>query len=123
MVFFVMCIKTRAVQIAGVRIAPDGDWMKQIARNLLDPADGFLRHATHLIHDRVPVFTEAWTVLLKAGGVTCVPIYHTERYHQGLGSQIIIPTPSPSNDNASLGAVGCRSRLGGLLNFYRREAA
>jgi hypothetical protein len=41
MVFFVMCIKTRAVQIAGVRIAPDGDWMKQIARNLLDPVHGF----------------------------------------------------------------------------------
>jgi putative transposase len=166
-VFFVMCIRTRAVQIAGVRIAPDGEWMKQIARNLLDPVDGFLRHATHLIHDRDPVFTEAWTVLLKTGGVTCVPIparspncnphaerfvktmrsecldhfvifgerhlrhlvgefadhYHTERYHQGLGSQIIMPTPSPSNDNASPGAIGCRSRLGGLLNFYRREAA
>ena len=44
---------------------PDGDWMTQTARNLLDPADGFLRHATHLIHDRDPVFTEAWTVLLK----------------------------------------------------------
>jgi hypothetical protein len=34
-----------------------------------------------------------------------------------------MPTPSPSNDNASLGAIGCRSRLGGILNFYRREAA
>ena len=49
--------------------------------------------------------------------------YHTVRYHQGLGSQIIMPTPSPSNDKASLRAIGCRSRLGGLLNFYRREAA
>jgi hypothetical protein len=26
----------------------------QIARNLLDPVDGFLRYATHLIHDRDP---------------------------------------------------------------------
>jgi len=26
--------------------------------------DGFLRRATHLIHDRDPVFTEAWTALL-----------------------------------------------------------
>jgi hypothetical protein len=49
MVFFVIEVKSRAVQIAGVRIAPDGDWMKQIARNLLDLADGFLRHASHLI--------------------------------------------------------------------------
>ena len=49
--------------------------------------------------------------------------YHTVRYHQGLGSQIIMPMPSPGNDNASQGAIGCRSRLGGLLNYYRREAA
>jgi hypothetical protein len=68
MVFFVVEVKSRAVQIAGVRIAPDGDWMKQIARHLLDPADGFLRHASHLIHDRDPVFTEAWTALLTTGG-------------------------------------------------------
>ena len=49
--------------------------------------------------------------------------YLTERYHQGIGSQIIRPRASPSNDNATLGAIGCRSRLGGLLNYYCREAA
>jgi hypothetical protein len=49
--------------------------------------------------------------------------YHTERYHQGLGSQIIMPMPLPSNDNAPLSAIACRSRLGGLLSFYRREPA
>jgi hypothetical protein len=49
--------------------------------------------------------------------------YLTERYHQGLGNQIIMPTPSPSNDNPTPGAIGCRSRLGGLLNYYRHEAA
>jgi hypothetical protein len=47
----------------------------------------------------------------------------TERPHQGIGSQIISPKPSPSNDNATLGAIGCPSRLGGLLNYYGREAA
>jgi putative transposase len=167
MVFFVIEFKSRAVQIAGVRVAPDGDWMKQIARNLLDPADGFLCHATHLIHDRDPVFTEAWTALLQTGGVKCVPIpaqspncnphaerfvktiraecldhfiifgerhlrhvikdfvahYLTERHHQGIGSQIIRPKASPSNDNATLDAIGRRSRLGGLLNYDHREAA
>jgi hypothetical protein len=49
--------------------------------------------------------------------------YLTERYHQAMGSQIISPMVSPSNDNATLGAIGCRSRLGGLLNYYCREAA
>ncbi len=54
MVFFVMEIKTRAVEIGGIRVDPDGEWLKQVAQNLVDPLDGFLRHATHLIHDRDP---------------------------------------------------------------------
>jgi hypothetical protein len=49
--------------------------------------------------------------------------YPTERHHQGIGSQIITPKASPSNDNATLDAIGRRSRLGGLLNYYHREAA
>jgi len=49
--------------------------------------------------------------------------YHSERYHQGVGGQLIRPLPAPSNDNVPLGAVKCRTRLGGLLNFYHREAA
>ena len=49
--------------------------------------------------------------------------YLTERYHQGIGSQLIRPSAAPSNDNAPLGAVRCRSRLGGVLNYYCRNAA
>lgn len=49
--------------------------------------------------------------------------YHTERYHQGIGSRLILPLPGPNADNATLGAVRCRSRLGGQLNFYLRQAA
>jgi hypothetical protein len=45
------------VETAAVRIAPDGNWIKQIARNLLDPAAGVLRKARYLIHDRDPVLT------------------------------------------------------------------
>jgi hypothetical protein len=49
--------------------------------------------------------------------------YLAERYHQGIGGRIIKPKASPSNDNATRGAVRCRSHLGGLLNYYCREAA
>jgi len=49
--------------------------------------------------------------------------YLTERHHQGIGSQIIRPEASASNDNATLDAIGRRSRLGELLNYYHREAA
>jgi len=42
---------------------------------------------------------------------------------QGIGGQIIRPRPSPNNDNAVLATIRCRSRLGGQLRFYHREAA
>jgi putative transposase len=74
MVFFVIELRSRAVQVAGIRITPDGAWMLQVARNLLDAEDGFLRNATHLIHDRDPLYTKAWTTLLKSEGVASVRI-------------------------------------------------
>src|SRR5262249_28547175 len=38
-VFFVMTLKTRTVEIAGITSEPDGAWMTQLARNLTDPSD------------------------------------------------------------------------------------
>jgi hypothetical protein len=37
--------------------------------------------------------------------------------------QLIRPPTLSGNDNGSTGALHCRSRLGGLLNFYYRKAA
>ena len=166
MVFFVIEIKSRAVEVAGIRVNPDEAWMKQLARNLVDPVDGFLRGAKYLIHDRDPLFTEAFIAVLEAGGVKSVAIpaqslncnpcaerfvktvkyeclnhfvifgerhlrhlikefvehYMTERFHQGIGGQLI-RNVGPTNDNGADGKVACRSRLGGLLNYYHREAA
>ena len=46
--------------------------------------------------------------------------YHRERNHQGLDNRIIRPefVPHPQH-----GRVRCRERLGGLLNYYYRQAA
>lgn len=74
MVYFVIELHTRAVHVAGLRINPTAAWLMQVTRNLLDPADGFLRTATHLVHDRDPLFTKAWTELLKTSGVESVRI-------------------------------------------------
>ena len=46
--------------------------------------------------------------------------YHAERNHQGLANRLI--TPEPEVGRAS-GAVKRRKRLGGMLNYYYREAA
>src|SRR5258708_36527676 len=45
--------------------------------------------------------------------------YHLERNHQGLNNELISRV-EPANTN---GRVQRRARLGGLLNFYHREAA
>ena len=46
--------------------------------------------------------------------------YHGERTHQSLGNQLIVAT----NDNtATSGRIVRRQRLGGVLNYYHREAA
>jgi len=60
LVLFVIDLKTRRIEIAGIVRDPNGEWMKQIARNLTDAGDGFLRDALYLIHDRDPLFTAAF---------------------------------------------------------------
>ncbi len=47
--------------------------------------------------------------------------YHHERFHQGIGGSLI--NPIAANENAANGEIRCRSKLGGLRNFYYREAA
>jgi len=47
-----MKLKTRTVEIAGIASEPDGAWMTQLARNLTDPSEGFLRSVQYTILDR-----------------------------------------------------------------------
>jgi putative transposase len=68
-VLFVMTLKTRTVQIAGITHQPDGRWMTQVARNLTDADDGFLRGMEYLILDRDPLYTAAFRDLLRNSGV------------------------------------------------------
>jgi hypothetical protein len=49
--------------------------------------------------------------------------YHCERFHQGLGGQLIEKQADSTNEKEARGKVLRRSRLGGMLNFYYREAA
>jgi putative transposase len=71
---FVIDLKTRRVEIAGIATSPDGAWMSQIARNLTDGEDGFLLHCRYLIHDRDPLFTRAFRKTLESSGVRPVKL-------------------------------------------------
>ncbi len=163
-VFFVIDIETRRVQIAGITNQPCEAWIMQIARNLTDTEDGFLRGIRYLILDRDPLYTRAFRATLKDSDVEAlrlparspnlnafaerfvlsakseclsrlVPLgenhlrramsafvshYHSERHHQGLGGQLVV---ADENTRQAEGEVRCRERLGGMLNFYYRDAA
>ncbi len=71
-VLFVIDLPTRRVEIAGINASPNGLWMEQIARNLIDCFNGFLHGKTHLIHDRDPLFTKELREILRSGGIESV---------------------------------------------------
>jgi putative transposase len=163
LVLFVMELSTRKVEVAGIGRAPNGLWMKQVARTLTDADEGILRGKRYLIHDRDRLFTAEFKDLLSGARVECVKLpprspnlthaerfvrtikqscldriilfgeaslrkairefvahYHMERNHQGLENRLIIPLEKPP---VSSGTVRRRKRLGGMLNYYYRQAA
>ena len=71
-VLFVIDLQSRRVHIAGIVHEPYGAWMTQIARNLTDTVDGFLRGSSYLIHDRDPLFTRQVRAILRASVVETV---------------------------------------------------
>src|SRR5262245_28812075 len=68
-VLFVIKLKTRTVEIAGIASQPDENWMTQVARNLTDADDGFLRGMEYLILDRDPLYTAGFRDLLRHSGM------------------------------------------------------
>jgi transposase InsO family protein len=70
--FFVIDLATRAVEVVGSTPNPDDDFMKQVARNLTDCVDGFLRKKRFLILDRDGKFSEAFRGVLVDHGIRVV---------------------------------------------------
>ncbi len=74
-VFFVIDIASRKVFFAPIKLQPDGEYMKQVARILTDYDDGFLRGKRYLIHDRDPLFnTAGFYDILNASGTKPVKL-------------------------------------------------
>ena len=85
--------------------------------NLNAHAERFVRSIKQSYLNRMIFFGEA---SLRKGIREFVLHYHRERNHQGLGNRLIIPDPSPV---AHGGRLRRRERLGGMLNYYYRQAA
>jgi putative transposase len=85
--------------------------------NLNAYAERFVRTIKESCLDRMILFGED---SLRKSVREFIAHYHTERHHQGLGNCLIMP------DSVQVGTTGQirrRERLGGLLNYYYRDAA
>ena len=100
----------RRLAIAGKALTPDErETCCQLVRpkTILD----WFRQMTSLRYDGSKLLREF------------VEHYNAERHHQGLGGRLIRPSLATANDDSTATVIRRRSRLGGLLDFYHREAA
>jgi transposase InsO family protein len=85
--------------------------------NLNAYAERFVRTIKESCLDRLVFFGED---SLRTAIHAFVIHYHTERNHQGLENQLIDPQ---FQNEGNAGPVQKKERLGGLLNYYYRDAA
>ena len=85
--------------------------------NLNTYAERFVRTIKESCLDRMILFGER---SLRHATKEFVLHYHHERNHQGLDNRLIVPPPQCA---AVRSPVRRRERLGGLLNYYYRQAA
>jgi putative transposase len=71
-ILFFIDIASRSVHVAGITLHPDNSWMTQIARNMTDADDGFLRGTRYLILDRDSKYSEEFCNVLVREGVHVV---------------------------------------------------
>ncbi|MGE5193729.1 MAG: integrase core domain-containing protein [Deltaproteobacteria bacterium] len=69
-VLFVIDLASRRVEIAGITASPDSAWMCQVARNLIDDEDGFLRGKRFLLMDRDGKYSPEFRSVLRHAGAT-----------------------------------------------------
>jgi hypothetical protein len=73
---FVIEIERRVVHLLGVTTNPDGQWITQMARNLVWDLQEAKRTIRFLIRDRDTKFTAAFDEVLRSEGIetVCTPV-------------------------------------------------
>jgi putative transposase len=96
---FAMHLGTRRVRLVGCTPHPGSPWMAQMARNLTDPFDGFLRAPVHyVLLDRDTKFTAAFQATLQSSDVKPVLLpaqspncnAHIERFFRSLKEEALM---------------------------------
>ena len=98
-----------SVGVAAVKLPPQSP-------NLNAYAERFVRSIKESCLERLVLFGEN---SLRTAVREFVAHYLRERHHQGLGNRIVVPE---IGEMGNKGAIRCRERLGGMLNYYYRAA-
>ena len=69
MSLFVIDYATLKGEFAGITSQSDGQWMKQMARNVTMEGWGFLSGCQYLIHDRDSRFCKSFCSIIRSGGM------------------------------------------------------
>lgn len=119
---FVMEVATRRVHLAACSPSLGDTFMTQIARNLTDPIDGFLKDKRCVLMDRDSNFSDAFRTILKDVDVKPVRLppkspnlnAHIERFHLSLKSECL-------DRMIFFGERSLRNSVGEFLLHYHGE--
>jgi putative transposase len=121
-VLFVIDLASRRVEIGGISRCPDGLWMEQVARNLLDAGDGFLLGKRHLILDRDPLYTREFRAALKRGGVEVLRLPPSSPNLNAYAERFVLSIRSECLDRiVPLGEWHLRRSISEFVQHYRLE--
>ena len=117
-----MKLKTRTVEVAGITCQPDEAWMTQIARNLTDARDGFLRGVQHVILDRDPLYTAAFRHLLRDSGVKPLLLPPRSPNLNAFAERFVLSIKSECLDRiVPLGEARLRTAVRAFVQHYHEE--
>jgi transposase InsO family protein len=121
-VLFVMKLQTRTVEIVGITSQPDENWMAQVARNLTDADDGFLRGMEYLILDRDPLYTAAFRDLLRDSGVKPLRLPARSPNLNAFAERFVGSVKSECLDRiVPLGEKHLRAAIRAFMDHYHEE--
>jgi transposase InsO family protein len=121
-VWFVIDLESRRVHIAGLIRHPHDAWIQQVARNLTDNVDGFLRGKRYLIHDRDPLFTGAFRAVLRAAGIQCLKLPVRSPNLNAVAERFVLSIKSECLDKlVPLGERHLRVAISEFVEHYHLE--
>lgn len=121
-VLFVIELRTRKVEIAGITADPNGRWMQQVGRNLTDCIDGFLRDTHYIILDRDPLYNDAFRKLLTASGCKVVRLPARSPNLNAFSERFVLSAKSEClNKIVPIGERHLREAIKSFVDHYHAE--